>query len=92
MSDRALVKEHHDVEVDAVHAFQRGVHVPDAPGPHRADLHTDAGQAQIDREGEGPDPVPGPAFAPCTALGGSVCHVPLASTRSSTPCPIFTEG
>lgn len=62
--DRAFVEEHHDVEVDAVHAVQRGVHVPDASGPHRADLHADAGQAQIDREGEGPDPVPGPAFAP----------------------------
>ncbi|GAA4815316.1 hypothetical protein GCM10023220_54220 [Streptomyces ziwulingensis] len=56
MTDRAAGEEHDDVEVDAVHAVQGGLGVPDAAGAHGADLHADAEDAQIDREGEGSDP------------------------------------
>ncbi len=78
--DRALGEQHHDMEVDAVHALQRRVGVPGAAGAHRADLHADTADAQLDREGERSDPV--------AALDGSVCHVRLVPPRSRAVLPV----
>lgn len=87
----ALAEEHHHVEVDAVHAAQRGVGgVPGAVGTHRADLHTDTAHAQLDRERERSDAVSAPVTA--CGLDGCVRHVLLVPPLSRRPCPSFTTG
>ncbi|GHB37185.1 hypothetical protein GCM10010306_033710 [Streptomyces umbrinus] len=102
MPDRALPEEHDHVEVDAVDALDRLVRVPGPAGLHRADLHADSADAQVDGKGKGPDPVAAltvtaiaataSTITAATTLGASVRHVPLASARSRSRCPTFTKG
>ncbi|BCM70770.1 hypothetical protein EASAB2608_06104 [Streptomyces sp. EAS-AB2608] len=73
------------MEVDAVDAVQGGVGVPGAIGAHRADLHADATDGQVGREGEGSDPV-------TLSLVSYGSHVLFVPSLSRDHCPRFTTG
>ncbi|GHH28778.1 hypothetical protein Srubr_40240 [Streptomyces rubradiris] len=95
------------MEVDAVDAVQGGLGVPGAAGPHGADLHADAADGQLGREGEGSDSVAtsdpvagsGPVTTGVAALGPPAASLPHYDRHALfTPfpsfdhCPRFTTG
>jgi hypothetical protein len=54
-------------------------------GAHGADLHADAADGQVGREGEGSDPV-------TVSFVSYGCHVLFVPSLSRDHCPRFTTG
>ncbi|GHA27504.1 hypothetical protein GCM10010345_35300 [Streptomyces canarius] len=66
-------------------AVQGGVDVPAVVGAHRADLHADAADGQVGREGERSDHV-------TLSLLSYARHARFALSLSGDHCPRFTTG